>query len=246
MARVCFVSDLHLFSRRSTAEAHREALVLAARQADECVLGGDIFDFRWSTVGSAEATANAAMRWLEDLLDDLDGTRLHFLLGNHDDHPLLHERLPDLASRGPQFAWSRYYHRWGDTLFLHGDVADRTMTAACLEQKRNAFAHGSRSPLQHRLYDVAVRARLHTLAPPAVYPRKRVARRILSYMRQIGQGPEVGVEHVCFGHTHRPVDHFRLENVTFHNCGAPIGNGQFRIVCRDVKLPAPQDVAPAG
>jgi threonyl-tRNA synthetase len=41
---------------------------------------------------------------------------------------------------------------------------------------------------------------------------------------------------VAFGHTHRPIDNYRLKNVTFHNCGAPIGKGSFRIVTRDVVL----------
>lgn len=236
MSRVSFVSDLHLFASRSSAFRHFDALVHAARQSDQFVLGGDIFDFRWSSHPTAEATADAAMEWLEDFLNCTSNCRVHFLLGNHDDHPLLHARLPKLKEACERFEWSRFYYRLGNTLFLHGDVADRTMTAACLERQRNAFHHGTRSPLQHRLYDLAVRAHLHRLAPPAVYPRKRVALRILSYMHHIGHGAESGVEHVCFGHTHRPVDHYKLGHVTFHNCGAPIGSSQFRIVHREVEL----------
>jgi UDP-2,3-diacylglucosamine hydrolase len=235
MSTICFVSDLHLFASRSCAHRHLDALVIAAQRSQHCILGGDIFDFRWSTHPSEEATADAALGWLRDFVTATEGCQVHFLLGNHDDHPLLHARLPRLEGESDRFGWSRFYHRLGNTLFLHGDVADKTMmTPDSLELQRNRFRHGRRTPLQHRIYDWAVKAQLHRIAPPAVYPKKRVARRILTYMQHIGQGPQTGIEHVCFGHTHRPVDNYRMGNVTFHNCGAPIGSGKFRIVMRDV------------
>jgi UDP-2,3-diacylglucosamine hydrolase len=235
MSRIAFVSDLHLFASRSSAFEHFDAMIQTARHSDECVLGGDIFDFRWSRFRDADRTAEAAIGWLEDFISGTGNCRVRFVLGNHDDHPLLHSRLEQLQARTPRFEWNRFFYRQGNTLFLHGDVADRTMTAAALEKQRNRFQHGSRSPLQHRMYDIAVKAQLHRLAPPAVYPKRRVARRILSYLQQIGHGPESGVRHVCFGHTHRPVDNFQLGGLTFHNCGAPIGSAKFRIVCRDVE-----------
>lgn len=234
MLKVCFVSDLHLFARRSTADRYLERMISLARDSDYCVLGGDIFDFRWSVFPTAEKTADAAMEWLHEFDQRSGNCQIHFLLGNHDDHPLLHERLKEHEDEARSLEWSRFFYRLSNTLFLHGDVADRTMTAACLAQQRDSFEHGTRSPLQHRLYDMAIKAQLHRIAPPAVYPRKRVAKRILSYMEHIGQGPETGVEHVCFGHTHRPVDNYVLQNVTFHNCGAPIGAGKFRVVQRQI------------
>jgi len=236
MSTFAFVSDLHLFASRSSASTHFEELIHASRQSDDCVLGGDIFDFRWSRYRTAEETADAAIEWLLDFLNSTENCRIHFILGNHDDHPLLHARLPQLTRDYSRFDWARFYYRLGDTLFLHGDVADRNMTATCLERQRNRFQHGTRSPFQHRLYDMAVRTNLHLLPPTAAYPKRKVARRILSYMNQIGQGPESGIRHVCFGHTHRPVDNYHLGNVIFHNCGAPIGKGKFRIVRRDVEL----------
>ncbi|WP_437203812.1 metallophosphoesterase [Planctomicrobium sp. SH664] len=237
MPKICFVSDLHLFAKRSTASRHLDRMIEVARDCDQFILGGDIFDFRWSTLGSDEATARAASLWLREFVDRTGNCSVHFLCGNHDDHPLMHAALPQLQGELTNFTWSRFYHRLGNTLFLHGDVADRTTTAAILERQRDSFRHTTRSPLQHTLYDLVIRAQLHRIAPTAVYPRKRVARRILSYMEHIGHGPETGVEHVCFGHTHRSVDHYHLRNVTFHNCGAPIGSGKFRIVKREVILP---------
>lgn len=238
MAMVCFASDLHLFARRSTAPRYHADLIRIARECDVCVLGGDIFDFRWSIHGSEEATANAAIEWLREFDEQTQNCRVHFLLGNHDDHPLLHQRLPQLMAERETFEWSRFFYRLGNTLFLHGDVADRTMTAACLEASRNAYQHRPPTPLQHRLYDMVVKAHLHRVAPTAVYPRKKVALRILSYMEHIGHSHSAGVEHVCFGHTHRPVNNYCCKQVTFHNGGAPIGKGAFRIVIREVDLTA--------
>jgi UDP-2,3-diacylglucosamine pyrophosphatase LpxH len=234
MPSVCFVSDLHLFARRSSAELHIDQLVAAANTCDYCVLGGDIFDFRWSTLPSEQATAAAAVEWLHEFNQRTNTCVVHFLMGNHDDHPLLIEHLPELATEAETFEWSRFYYRLGNTLFLHGDVADRTMTAACLEKQRQQFHHGRRSEMHHRLYDMAVKAHLHRITPPAVYPRRKTCKRILAYLEQIGEGPETGVEHVCVGHTHRPIDNYRLGKVTFHNCGAPIGKAPFRIVTREV------------
>ena len=238
MPRVCFAADLHLFARRSSANLHLSELIDVANESEICVLGGDIFDFRWSRYANDEATAQAATEWLTAFDEQTNHCTVHFLLGNHDDHPALLERLPALEQLIPTFEWSRYYFRLGNTLFLHGDVADRTMTEACLHAQRDKIEHHNRSEMHHRLYDMVIKAQLHRLAPPAVYPRRRVAKRILNYINDIGHGPETGVEHVCFGHTHRPMDHFHYKGIHFHNCGAPIGGAPFRILTRNVVLPS--------
>jgi len=232
--RVCFVADLHLFARRSTADQHMDEMIEAANEAELCVLGGDIFDFRWSTYNTEDETAHAAVEWLREFDRATNHKRVLFLLGNHDDHPELIERLPYLSAELQTFEWERFYYRLGDTLFLHGDVADRTMTAACLQSQREAFHHGSRSEFHNKMYDVAIKAQLHRLAPPAVYPKKRVAKRLLNYMNDVGHGPDSGIEHVFFGHTHRAMDHFHYNGVHFHNGGAPIGGAPFRILKRNV------------
>ena len=50
MTKCYFVSDLHLFANRSNAHRYLEEIALAASQAEVFVLGGDIFDFRWSRI----------------------------------------------------------------------------------------------------------------------------------------------------------------------------------------------------
>jgi UDP-2,3-diacylglucosamine hydrolase len=234
MPHACFVSDLHLFANRSRGDRHLEAIREAAARVRHCILGGDIFDFKWSRLPSSGDSVTAALHWLHDLSVRVPDCQVHFLLGNHDYHPELIERLPGLAAEVRNFDWERFYLRQGDTLFLHGDVADRKMTAARLEQRRLSFRHDPRSVLHHRAYDFLVQTRVHDALPRAVYPKRVVARRILSYLRDIGHGPDNGVRHVYFGHTHRAVNGYEHAGIRFHNGGAPIGKSRFRILELDI------------
>jgi len=60
-----FLSDLHLFSRRSIGQQRWEQYADSIAAAESIVLGGDMFDFRWSHLGALEATLDAAATWLE-------------------------------------------------------------------------------------------------------------------------------------------------------------------------------------
>lgn len=236
MQRACFISDLHLFANRSRGDDHLHAIQRAADQADLCVLGGDIFDFRWSTLPSISATVDAAVRWLHDLCEAAPNSRVEFLLGNHDYHAALIQRLPELSQHVSNFEWHRFYIREGNTVFLHGDVADRKMTADGLQKRRErSLDHEQKGKYHSQAYDLVVKSRVHLLVPRAVYPRRLVARRIVSYLKHIGQGPETGVQQVCFGHTHRPLRDYRYRGIAFHNGGAPIGTGRFDILDVDVR-----------
>ena len=221
---VCFVSDLHLFAERSRGEQYRPALVTAARRSQWCVLGGDIFDFRWSTLPSLRATLEAARDWLNQLVKDAPNTRFHLVLGNHDDHPLFRSELPTVCeATDGQFEWSRYLWRLGDAVFLHGDVADRRMSDLHLRERRDTTRHDQPGKLQHGAYRWVVRTGLHEIIPVVRYSRRRVASRISHYLRAMKCGPEAGVRQVCFGHTHRDLDEYHYKGLVFHNGGAPIG-----------------------
>lgn len=230
MPQGAFISDLHLFARRSRGGLYLPEICRAAANSEHFVLGGDIFDFKWSTLPSTEKTLDAAVHWIEALIAAAPETRIHFIVGNHDDHPGLLARLPEIAGRHERFQWERYYLRIGNSIFLHGDVADRKMTAAALEQRRLQFRHQPHSRWRHHAYQLAVKAQIHRALPHAVYPKRVVARRILTYLDDIGQGPESGVQQVYFGHTHRALDGYRHAGVEFHNAGAPIGHAPFRIL----------------
>ncbi len=226
-----FVSDLHLFARRSRAERHVEEIYAAAAGAKMFVLGGDIFDFRWTTLKSVEATVDAAIGWLDELVTPHPECEFHFVLGNHDSHAPFVERLQELSDGLPNLQWHRYYMRSGSNLFLHGDVADRKMSQQTLSRKRER--HGrerKQSGAANLLYDLAVQAQLHKLAAKVAHPKRRVAKRILNYLQDIGHGPHNGLKDVYFGHTHAALSNYQFGGLTFHNGGAPIKGLEFRIV----------------
>ena len=98
-----FLSDLHLFSRRSIGQWHwdRNADVIAA--AKSIVLGGDMFDFRWSQLGSLDASLDAAAAWLEKAIALNPSASWMYLLGNHDCHPRMQALLSSISDQYPTF-----------------------------------------------------------------------------------------------------------------------------------------------
>jgi UDP-2,3-diacylglucosamine hydrolase len=122
--------------------------------------------------------------------------------------------------------------RLGNSIFLHGDVADRDYhTAESLAADRQEWLYARRrGPFLSKLYDVVVLTRLHKPFPHLVYSKRVVAQRILSYLDQIGQGPESGVSNVYFGHTHKHMTNYAYGGLVFHSGGAPIKGLKFRIL----------------
>jgi UDP-2,3-diacylglucosamine hydrolase len=231
-----FVSDLHMFARRSQAERHADAIWAIAGRADTFVLGGDIFDFRWTTLSTIRDTVDAAIRWLDALIEPHPECDFHFVLGNHDSHEHFVERLARRAESAENLWWHPYYVRLGSSLFLHGDVVQRKMTHERLSEKRSRWGErGKRPPPAHWLYDLAVEARLHKMASSLVCRRLVVAKRITTYLDHIGHGPGNGLEHVFFGHTHAPMSNYEYGGLRFHNGGAPIKGLRFRILRTDIR-----------
>lgn len=230
--RTIFVSDLHLYSRRSQAARHVPALHAAAAHSEQFVLGGDIFDFRWSTLSSTEETVRQAIRWLDELVASHPRCQFHFVLGNHDCNRRFVAALETYSATRPNLLVHPYVLRLGNRLFLHGDAVEHPrMCALRLSQRRQRWARDERrSPMRHVLYDLAVTARLHRLAGKVAHPRRRVVHRLLGYLQRIGQGPDQGIEQVYFGHTHDALEHYRYRGVTFHNPGAPMAGLKFRIL----------------
>jgi UDP-2,3-diacylglucosamine pyrophosphatase LpxH len=225
-----FVSDLHLFANRSDAHRYLERIAQAAGRAEVFVLGGDIFDFRWSRIPILRAV-DWAVQWLGELASRCPDCRFHLVLGNHDYHRALIDRLVELEKRVPNLAWHRFYVRLGSSVFLHGDVADKTMNARMLAEARDEWLDSRRrGPFLSALYDVVVLARLHRPVAQLVYAKRIVVRRILRYLESVGQGPANGVRNVYFGHTHRRMSNYRYRGVVFHNGGAPIKGVKFRIL----------------
>ena len=116
------ISDLHLFTRRTVADAYRDDMHAAAARADFFVLNGDIFDFRWTTLPDIDETVAAALAWLGDFASRFPRCRFFYVLGNHDGIQPLADRLGDLAAATPNLEWSPSHVRVGRALFLHGDL----------------------------------------------------------------------------------------------------------------------------
>jgi UDP-2,3-diacylglucosamine pyrophosphatase LpxH len=230
MRKCYFVSDLHLFANRSNAHGYLEEIAYVASKADVFVLGGDIFDFRWSRVPILRAVP-MAIRWLRELAASCPGCHFHLVLGNHDYHQMLIDRLEELDREVANMSWHHYYLRLGSSVFLHGDVADKVMDARRLTEAREEWLDGRRrGPFLSALYDVVVMTRLHKPVPHLVYAKRIVVRRILKYLESIDEGPRNGVRDVYFGHTHRRLSNYRYRGLTFHNGGAPIKGVKFRII----------------
>ena len=176
MSHTYFTSDLHLFSRRSHAVRHVPALHSAAARANIFVLGGDVFDFRWSTYHSAEDTTRHAIRWLDDLVASHPRCDFHFVQGNHDCNRRFVSALESYSATRPNLKLHPHYLRLGSNVFLHGDVADHPqMCPARLTRRRERWSRDeTRSQVRHVLYDLAVSARLHRLAGKVAHPRRRV------------------------------------------------------------------------
>jgi UDP-2,3-diacylglucosamine hydrolase len=230
--RTYFVSDLHLFSRRSLALSHTDSLQATASRARVFVLGGDIFDFRWSTLGSADVTTQHAIRWLDDLVGSHSKCDFHFVLGNHDCNRRFVAALDSYGLTRPNLVVHPYYLRLGQNIFLHGDAADRPrMCPQRLHRRRQQWARDEhRGPVRHMLYDWAVQAQLHRVVGKVAHPKRRVAQRLLGYLQRAGHGPETGLKNVYFGHTHDALDAFRFGDVTLYNGGSPMPGLEFRVV----------------
>ncbi len=221
-----FVSDLHLFSRRSLAPRHEAAMHAAAARAHTFVLGGDIFDFRWSHFHSPEETARQAVRWLDDLVASHPRCDFHFVQGNHDcNRPVRLGPGDAIAPRGRICRSIRTICGWAKTCFC---TATPPIIRRCVQPRlHQRREHWSRDESARRDASQAVRPGRHGPAAsagrqggPSAAARRASNSRLPRPHRP--QAREQGVEHVYFGHTHDALENYRHGGVTFHNPGAPI------------------------
>jgi UDP-2,3-diacylglucosamine hydrolase len=234
-----FLSDLHLLARRSSASSMEPRIRQAASQSHTMVLGGDIFDFKWSTFSSLESSIDSAITWLEELIVSNPQCSFHYVLGNHDAHPRFVSELDRLAFRQPRLQWQPYVLRIRECVFLHGDIVDCEPNHTILAERRKR--HESKpSPKRHAhwLYDLVVHARLHRAAMHVAIRPKSILRKLTQYLTEEGLDKGHGVRDVYFGHTHRMVNAVQYAGLTFHNGGASIHGLPFRII--ETRLPFQQ------
>jgi len=246
-----FISDLHLLANRSTGPMLQRAIDEAILQSHTFILGGDIFDFRWSSYRSHEQSIEQSIRYLKNLLAVNPECQFHYILGNHDALPGFTQRLEELAGSNPKLRWHPHFLRLGSSVFLHGDIIDskipleadfhELLDARRLRSEERALPH----PLQHSLYDAAVQTRIHRVVAHFANSNRKVMTQVADYLSWAKQDRAAGVEQVYFGHTHRPVDRLRYSGLEFHNPGAAIKGLPFRILPVDLPVDTPVSI-PAG
>ena len=225
-----FISDLHLFCDRSIAASHLSSFHAAAGKSNQFVFGGDIFDIKWSRLGSTSKTLDAAKGWVEDFVHLFPECQFHYLLGNHDCAPPLVEKLGEVSANVNNLKIHPYVLRIDDRVFLHGDVVDRLTDQQQLEQTRHRQQHKDpKGDLANTAYNTVFGLQLHRLATKWYYPSK-VAQRILHYLDAVGEGKDTGISDVYFGHTHAQLTDYEFNGVRFHNGGAPLKGLKFKIV----------------
>ncbi len=223
-----FISDLHLLSPRSAMDLNPVWIAYQHSGGELLVLGGDIFDFRWSTLGSITASLAAAETWLRQLIDDWTG-RIVYLPGNHDSHPRFLQLLDLLQSEVSDFSWEPHVVRLGTTLCLHGDLHDAGSEAG-LTKYRAQFHHEKMQPaFVQSAYNVAVTAQIHRLIPWLRNRRGKVCNKLSRQLMDMQSHTE-GINSVVFGHTHHRLDGWEVAGVRFYNPGAALRYSAFQPV----------------
>lgn len=231
-----FVSDLHLFSRRSSAPLLEATIRSAVQQSQLFVLGGDIFDFRWSTQANVDHAVQDSIEWLQRLMDVNTNCKFHYLLGNHDCHPAFVDSLDRLSQSVSQLSWHRHYLRLDDNVFLHGDIVDTRVPAGRdyheVLDARRLLGELRKPPtrMSHTLYDMAVHARVHRLVVQVAKRPKIVLNRLSRYLAAHALDADSGIQHVFFGHTHRRLSAVAYRGIRYHNPGAAIKGLPFQLI----------------
>lgn len=219
-----FISDLHLLSRRSVGQMHWQQLKPELHKSDLLILGGDIFDFRWSTHGDLIRSTQAARQWLHEAIDANKQLRIIYLLGNHDCLPSMQTLLKTLTSEIANFCWVEQHLALDQSVFLHGDVLDAGLTSSALANYRAKFSdkHRERGDLAHRMYDLLVASRIHGVPPKIIHRAPRVTKRLSQYLSSFDLTAEHGIHQVYFGHTHQPLGGTTYGNQLYFNPGSGI------------------------
>lgn len=216
------VSDMHMFSRRSTSARHIPAIEAKMAECSICILNGDIFDFRWTSLPSVLDTVSAAGNWLEEKLTRYPGVQFYFVCGNHDSLPAFRTKLAGLSSKYSNLHWHPCYVKLGPHVFLHGDILDSMKRKIPLDEYRRGF-HGEEKKgfFMNLLYDILLLSQLHKIIY-MVHKEDSVAPAILEYLQSEEGEMLDGVKNIFFGHTHVPFRDFIYEGIAFHNSGSMI------------------------
>lgn len=219
-----FLSDLHLFCPRHEARATAKRQVQEFNAADKCVvLGGDIFDFRWSDLGGLQQSLEAAKVWMEEFLESTHSSQIVYLLGNHDCHPGHVENLRRLEEQTDRFELHEHHLQMEDCLFLHGDILDASLHIENLDSYRSAFHEAEpRAQWQQRAYNVAVGFRMHKVLVGVRNSPQLTCKRLKKAIDDSELAEPGSVKRVYFGHTHHYCSGTEIDGMQFFNPGAQL------------------------
>lgn len=236
MPKALFVSDLHLFSRRSIGQKHWNECLPVIEQVEHVVLGGDLFDYRWSQLGDLHATLPAVREWLRNCLVAYPQKSWHYILGNHDCHPEHQNLLRELGDTHQNLQWYEEQLTLASCLFLHGDLLDASVHPDGLEVYRRHFHEvRPRSELASRTYDWLVGCRVHTVVARLRHRSKRTCRQLIRRIRSKSNGLGAQTQSIVFGHTHVPIHGLLVDGYRFYNPGSGIRNTPFRPIVLEIE-----------
>lgn len=207
----------------------------AVERSDICVLGGDLFDFRWnlgmSTASGLARAGSLLTRWT----DRFSERQFIYLSGNHDAHEPFVEAMFGIAENHSSFDAGIDALLIRDTLFLHGDVIENGGTDEAFARYRADWAKKPRGSRQaNRLYGLAVELRLHKLLAAAAHPNRCTFERLLHWIESREELSGIEIKQVVFGHTHRRVVNGKHRGVLFQNPGAAVRHVRFEPVMLEI------------
>ena len=222
------ISDLHLFTHRSDAEHSAEEIRQAFAKSDFFVLNGDIFDFRWSTFPTVEATLDAAEEWIHSLASVNPNCRVHYVMGNHDSSARFAAHLEMLAEKIENFNWHPSHVRIGSHLFLHGDLP---ISLRQFDPFRRVLGHVEKrkGKLMNLAYSALISTRVHRVMDRLHSPLRcaqRIHRALVKYQTHLADG----VTDIYFGHVHYVMRDFEYRGLRFHNTGSTVRHLKSRII----------------
>jgi UDP-2,3-diacylglucosamine pyrophosphatase LpxH len=234
VGRLAFISDLHLFSTRCNASEHHDLIARSIDEADLCVWGGDLFDFRWSRLRNETESVARALDWLDQWYTRFPATQFVFLDGNHDAHLVFSRALADWAGERARFECGLDCVRIDDTLLLHGDVIEGNGRDDAFADYRGRWQNKRvASQMASNIYDMAIAARVHRAAAMAAHRRRATCIRLIRWMHGQPEKSTAGVRRIVFGHTHRRIHGYRVGGIEFFNGGAAIRHVPFSPVILD-------------
>ncbi len=214
------ISDLHMFTQWTSVEKYMCDIRKAAADADFFVLNGDIFDFRWSTLGSSKKTAEVAKEWLRELCSEFSDCKFFYVLGNHDSHIKLLDSLSELADEMDNFNWHDSYFQIGSSLFMHGDLIFTMKNVSPFARKKFKKKEPIRSMIRSTYHRV-IKMGAHNLIS-RLHAKERCAKYVLKVLRKKDRAKLKEITDIYIGHTHMAFSNFKYKGYTFHNSGSAV------------------------